>query len=359
MNLNYYAVIMAGGIGSRFWPLSRTEKPKQFLDILGVGETLIQMTYKRFAEIIPAENIYVVTNQQYTNLVLEQLPELNETQILAEPILRNTAPCIAYSYSKILKMNPKALIAVSPSDHFIRQEDAFLKNITHCLSVVEQNNILLTMGIQPTRPDTGYGYIQLNEDEELMNTFKVKTFTEKPNREIAQSFINSGDFVWNSGIFFFSANAINEAYQLYLPDIHDLFHKTSRFYSTKNEAQKIKEVYEKCKNISIDYGIMENAQNVYVMRTDVGWSDLGTWNSLYEQSQKDFLQNALNGNVIIYDSTHNIVHTTEGKLTILKGVDDLIIVETADTLLVCHKDQEQFIKEIVGDLKKNYSDLYS
>ncbi|NQU88586.1 MAG: mannose-1-phosphate guanylyltransferase, partial [Mariniphaga sp.] len=294
---NNFCVIMAGGIGSRFWPLSRTSMPKQFLDIMGVGRTFIQQTYDRFSKIIPDCNFYIVTSVIYKDLVLEQLPELKEEQVLLEPIRRNTAPCIAYASYKIKTINPDANIIVAPSDHIILKEDEFITQIKNGLKFVSENNSLLTLGIKPSRPETGYGYIQIKkkkEYKELDNLFGVKTFTEKPDLKMAQIFLDSGEFFWNSGIFIWSLSTILEAFEIHLNDVSTLFAKGIKLYNTPDENAFINKTYSECKGISIDYGIMENAKNVFVLTADFGWSDLGTWGSLYENKEKD-----KSGNVIV------------------------------------------------------------
>ena len=354
-NENHYVIIMAGGIGSRFWPMSRSEFPKQFHDILGRGKSLIQETFERFASFIPEQNIYVVTNDRYYDLVKEQLPQMTDDQILLEPVGRNTAPCVAYACYKINKINPNAVFVVAPSDHLIAKEDVFKENIQLGLNACSQNDMIMTLGIKPTRPDTGYGYIQFIEEENAPGFYKVKTFTEKPNLEVAKSFLESGDFVWNGGIFLFSAKSILKAFGEYLPDMGELFQEIAHTYYTSDEAEAINETYAVCKNISIDYGIMEKADNVYVIPSDFGWSDLGTWTSVHENSEKDFHGNAVQGSAIVYESYNNMVKASkEGKLVVLKGLDGYIVVDTDDALLICKKDDEQFIKEIVGDLKANH-----
>ncbi len=355
MDKNNYCVIMAGGIGSRFWPLSRTARPKQFLDILGTGSTLLQQTFDRFKKICLPENIYIVTNEDYKDLVLEQLHEVKPEQVLLEPQRRNTAPCIAYANYKILKKNPDANVIVAPSDHLILKEDIFLKDIKHGLEFVSHNNALLTLGIKPSRPDTGYGYIQVNNEVRVNGNEdlkKVKTFTEKPNLEMAKFFVETGEFVWNSGIFIWSLRSILQAFDKHLPEVDTLFKEGMDKYNTIDEHQFISNTYAECKNISIDYGIMENAENVYVLSTDVGWSDLGTWGSLYDHVDKDKDNNGINGeNVISYNSKNCLVNVPNDKLVVLQGLDDYIVVESDGVLLVCKKEEEQQIRQIVNDVK--------
>ena len=352
---NNYCVIMAGGIGARFWPMSKTSRPKQFIDVLGVGKTLIRLTFERFSGICPAENIYVVTNDIYKDLVLKQLPELTEEQVLCEPARRNTAPCIAYANYKIREKNEDAVIVVAPSDHIIMKEEEFKDNIRTALKVASENDWLLTLGIKPSRPDTGYGYIQFKEeqvDAQAEQLKKVKTFTEKPSLDIAKSFLESGDFLWNSGIFIWSLNSIMHAFAEHLEDVDNLFKAGKGIYNTPGESSFIDETYAVCKNISIDYGIMEKAKNVYVLAVDFGWSDLGTWGSLYQIRKKDENQNAIIGNnVMLYDTNKCIVNVPKDKLVVLQGLEDYIVVEEDDTLLVCRKEDEQQIRQMVNDVK--------
>ncbi len=352
---NNYCVIMAGGVGARFWPMSKTSRPKQFIDILGVGKTLIRMTFERFTRICPVENIYVVTNEIYEDLVLEQLPELSKNQVLCEPARRNTAPCVAYANYKIKQTNPDALVVVAPSDHIILKEDEFVRNIETALKVAAENDWLLTLGIQPSRPDTGYGYIQFTEDQvntEIPELHKVKTFTEKPNLEIAESFLASGDFLWNSGIFIWSLKSIMTAFSTLLEEVDGLFAEGLGKYNTADEVGFIRDTYAVCKNISIDYGIMEKADNVHVLAVDFGWSDLGTWGSLYTIRKKDNNQNAVVGNnVMLYNTQNCIVNVPQNKLVVLQGLKDYIVVEDDNTLLVCRKDDEQQIRQFVADIK--------
>ncbi len=346
---------MAGGIGSRFWPMSRTAHPKQFIDILGTGTTLIQQTFQRFMGICPPENVFVVTHELYKDQILEQLPELSEDQILLEPSRRNTAPCIAYAAYKILKKNPDANLVVAPSDHLILKEDIFRDKIRTAIKAAEENNWLITLGIKPSRPDTGYGYIQFNrliDDIRYNGLHKVKTFTEKPSYELAVTFVESREFLWNSGIFIWSLKSILNAFHDHLPEIDKLFKKGRDLYYTGQESTFIRDTYSVCKSISIDYGIMEKAGNVYVIESDFGWSDLGTWGSLHEIHGKDKNLNAISGkNVLTYDSSNCIIHMPSDKLVVLQGLDDYIVVEDDDILLVCRKKDEQQLRQIVDDVK--------
>ena len=353
---------MAGGIGARFWPMSRTEKPKQFIDILGTGETLIQQTFRRFLDICPAENIYVVTSDRYRDLVKSQLPLLSDHQILCEPSRRNTAPCIAYANHKIASQNPDATIVVAPSDHIILREDIFKSVIVGALEAARKNPWLITLGITPSRPDTGYGYIQFNEElicPSNPKVRKVKTFTEKPNHELATTFLASGDFLWNAGIFIWSLRAINEAFQAHLPEVNDIFEKGAKVYNTSGEVHFIEQAYSVCRNISIDYGIMEKAPNVYVLMSDFGWSDLGTWGSLYTIRPKDGNGNAIMGNnVMTYDTSSCIINMPKDKVAVVQGLDDFIVAEDDNILLICRKKDEQQLRDIVNDVKIKKGDQF-
>ncbi len=350
-----YCVIMAGGIGSRFWPLSRKAKPKQFLDILGTGRTLLQQTFDRFANIIPVENFIVVTSVNYKNLVLNQLPELNPDQVLLEPLRRNTAPCVAYAAHKIKTINPDANLIVTPSDHLIVKEEEFIRQIRKGIEFIAENDALLTLGIKPSRPETGYGYIQVKNKVEfngLDNLYKVKTFTEKPNLEMAGIFVETGEFFWNSGIFIWSLSSILKAFQTHLTDIFTLFESGIKLYNTEDEVHFINKIYSECQGISIDYGIMEKAKNVYVLTSDFGWSDLGTWGSLYENKEKDEDGNLISGdNVLIYDTKNCIVDISDEKVAVLHGLDGYIVAESNDTLMICRREDEQQIKQFVTDVR--------
>jgi mannose-1-phosphate guanylyltransferase len=354
---NNYVVIMAGGIGSRFWPFSRNTHPKQFHDILGTGQTMIQQTVARFEGVCPMENVYIVTNKIYSDKLKEQLPFLSDDQILLEPVARNTAPCVAYASFKIYKKNPKANIVVAPSDHVILKEEEFKRCINLALCETSKNDLIVTLGIKPHRPDTGYGYIQF-----LGNSFgelhKVKTFTEKPNIELAKQFLESGDFVWNGGIFVFNSKAIVESFETHLPEMAELFRQGNEIYFGEGEPGFIDNTYALCKSISIDYGIMEKATNVHVLLCDFGWSDLGTWKSLYDISDKDEQGNALNGNHLLYNSQNCIIRTPKERLVIVEGLDNFIIAEHENVLMICHKDSEQRVKEFLGDAKEFYGESF-
>jgi mannose-1-phosphate guanylyltransferase len=347
---------MAGGIGARFWPMSKTSRPKQFIDILGTGKTLIQQTFERFVKVCPKENIYIVTNEMYKDQVLQQLNGIGKNQVLCEPMRRNTAPAIAYAAFKISTINPDANLVVAPSDHIILKEDIFTEVILSALRASAMNNWLLTLGITPSRPDTGYGYIQFSESHPFDHDDrikKVKTFTEKPNLELATTFVESGDFLWNSGIFIWSLKSILAALDSHLSDVSAIFREGLPKYNTDQETDFINNLaYSVCKNISIDYGVMEKADNVYVLASDFGWSDLGTWGSLFDTRSKDQNNNAIVGNnVMTFNTTNCIVNMPKDKLVVLQGLDDYIVVEDDGILLVCRKPDEQNIREIVNAVK--------
>jgi len=347
---------MAGGIGSRFWPLSKTQRPKQFLDILGMGRTLLQQTFDRFVQLIPARQIFIVSNLEYKQLIIDQLPDIPEENILLEPLRRNTAPCIDYANFRINQKNPDANIVVAPSDHLIVKEEEFLRHVKEGLEFVGANDALLTMGIVPSRPETGYGYIQSIQKKikgyESTGLRKVKTFTEKPDLKLARIFLDSGDFYWNAGIFFWSLKTIMRAFESFLPEIHTLFREGSETYGTKKEKAFIETTYSNCRNISIDYGVMEKADNVFVLVSDFGWSDLGTWGSLYDQLDKDENQNSVTGkHVFMYDSSGNIINVPDDKLVVLQGLKDYIVVQNEGIILVCRRKDEQKIKQFVNEIK--------
>lgn len=362
MNQNTYCVIMAGGVGSRFWPLSRTNMPKQFLDILGTGKTLLQQTVDRFSDVCPLENVYIVSNTEYAELILQQIPGLKKEQVLLEPLRKNTAPCLAYANHVIMQKNPEANIVVAPSDHLIIDETEFTRVIETAVSFVQDKDVLLTLGIQPSRPETGYGYIQVNGSKDIDGIpclRKVKTFTEKPNHEMARIFLESGDFFWNSGMFIWSLKSIDHAFDMYLPDMQQLFKEGADVYGTDEEAGFITTVYNSCNKISIDYGIMEKAENVYVMCANFGWSDLGTWGSLYEQLDQDE-----NGNVsstpqfLGFKTKDCMIHVPDDKLTVIQGLDDYIVVDTEDVLMICKKEDEQSIRQMVDEVKVKGGEKY-
>jgi mannose-1-phosphate guanylyltransferase len=359
MNKHHYVAIMAGGIGSRFWPKSRTSYPKQFLDILNTGKSLIRWTYERYAAFIPNENIYIVTSDEYVSIVHEQLPELPIENILAEPSRKNTAPCVAYISYKLLQKDPEAALIVAPSDHMILDNEAF-RNITNkALDFVTQIKSLVTLGIKPTHPNTGYGYIQHETIEAGNGIYKVKTFTEKPNLELAKTFLSSGDFLWNAGIFVWQVKNVMKAFEKYQPEMYELFENEKENFNTPNEKDAINRIYPLCTNVSIDFAIMEKADNVFVIPSSFGWSDLGTWNSAYDNLDKDYLGNAsASENVIVIDATKCMISAPHDKLVLIQGLDDCIIVDTKDVLMICKKEKEQAIKEYVAEVKRNKGDRY-
>ncbi len=351
---------MAGGIGSRFWPMSRSAYPKQFLDFLGTGRTLLQQTYDRFLPICPKENILVVTNAQYAPIVKEQLPDLADDRILREPGRRNTAPCVAYANQVIAQRDPEACIIVAPSDHLVLKEEAFRDTMRMALEQASQADRLVTIGILPNRPDTGYGYIQFMDAEKPHPRIKkVKTFTEKPDHDTAQRFLESGDFLWNAGIFIWSLQSINNAFDRHLPDVAARFAESKGIFGTPKEQGFIAEAYADCPNISVDNGIMEKAGNVYTIVSDLGWSDLGTWGSLFTHLPKDANENAAVGDTVrLYDCERNMVHMHDDRLLVMQGMEDMIVVSTDDALLICRKQDEQKIRTFVNDLKSDAGDRY-
>ena len=387
MNKNNYCVIMAGGVGSRFWPFSRNHKPKQFLDFFGTGRSLLQMTIDRFRPIVPIENILIVTNVLYRDQVLEQIPDLKAEQVLCEPARRNTAPCIAYAAARIKAMEAmrqkgerrKARIVVAPSDHLILQEETFRQTIQQGFDFIDKNDALLTLGMKPTRPETGYGYIQMGEDARKASCSlenareascsleakgegicKVKAFTEKPNLELAKVFLESGDFLWNSGIFIWSLDSILNAFHAYLPEMANKFAEGENVMGTPEEDAFIQTMFPTCPNISIDYGVMEKAQNVYVIPSDFGWSDLGTWGSLYELSDKDENENVtLHSDATYYDSHGNIVTLPKGHLAVVQGLEDCIVAESDGVLLICKRDAEQQIRQFFMDAEVKFEGKFS
>jgi mannose-1-phosphate guanylyltransferase len=355
---NNYAIIMAGGIGSRFWPMSTSKIPKQFLDVLGNGETLLQQAFRRLSKICPPSQILIVTNTDYKDICKKQLPNIKEQNILCEPARRNTAPCIAYASFKIQHENRDANIIVAPSDHLITNEDEFERIVKECLEVSAQKDYLITLGIKPSRPETGYGYIQFSEKccKENETLRKVKTFTEKPNLEIAQQFLDSGDFLWNSGMFIWSVSSIVLSIEKLLPEMYEVFLEGKELYNTDDEIDFINRVFPICKNISIDYGIMEKSKNVFVYPSDFGWSDLGTWGSLENHIEADEFNNTLiSKQVLLYDSENNIVKLPKEKVAVIQGMDGYIIVDTKEALLICKKEEEQKIKQFVADIKNSIS----
>ncbi|MBX7107614.1 MAG: mannose-1-phosphate guanylyltransferase [Chitinophagales bacterium] len=359
MKKHQFAVMLAGGIGSRFWPVSKSRMPKQFLDILGTGQSMMQMTYDRLLRNFSPDKIFVITNESYRDIAKQQLPALNDENLLLEPARKNTAPCIAYAGHKILSIDTNASFIITPSDHMILREDQYDKAVQQAMKVVQKRDIIITLGIRPTRPDTGYGYIQYMEDSGEDGVFKVKTFVEKPPLDIATTFYRSGDFLWNAGIFISNVRTLMNAYHHYLPEVNDVFKEIKKVYNTPGEKEFVAKAFSMCPNVSIDTAIMEKAKNVCVIPAQFGWSDLGTWASLYEQYAKDYLGNAVSGkNVMIYDSTNCMVMVPEKKMVVLQGMEDYIVVDTEEVLLICRKDQEQEIKQIVADIKRNKGDRF-
>ncbi|MBM3915868.1 MAG: mannose-1-phosphate guanylyltransferase [Sphingomonadales bacterium] len=359
MNQNHYVAIMAGGIGSRFWPMSRSRYPKQFLDILGLGRTLIQQSYDRYSQVVPPENVFVVTSAEYVSIVKEQLPDLPAENILAEPSRKNTAACIAYIAFKLQTINPDAVMIAAPADHLVTETTKFVTTAQTALQFVEQNNALVTIGIKPSHPNTGYGYIQHEMTAVAPEVFNVKTFTEKPSEEIARAFIASGDFLWNAGIFTWKVSDILGALEKHLSEVFEVFAAERSHFNTVGEQKAIEKIYPLCTNTSIDVGVMEKASNVYVIPADFGWSDLGTWNSAWDNMEKDYFGNAVVGKqVMVVDANNCVVHVPDNKLVLLQGLRDYIIVDTPDALLICKKEKEQQIKEYVAEVKRNMGDQY-
>lgn len=364
MNKSNYSIIMAGGIGSRFWPWSTTEKPKQFLDIFGTGKTLIEQTFDRISLICPSENILIVTNELYRNTIQQLLPQLPKENILCEPARRNTAPCIAYGAYWIKKKDPNARILVAPSDHVILKEEKFVEIVKKGFDFASANDALLTIGIEPHRPETGYGYIQADQSEtleknDMYNMYKVAQFTEKPNLEKAEQFLKSGDFFWNAGIFIWSVPSILKAFDNFLPKIIEEFEPYKEDFATDKEANAISEIYNKCQSISIDYGIMEKANNVFVMSTDIGWSDVGTWGALHELSDKDNAENAADvKKTILNESKNCIIKLAKDKIAVVDGLDDYIVIDDEKALLICRKGNEQKIRDFVNQVKEQFGEDY-
>lgn len=352
---------MAGGVGSRFWPMSTPKKPKQFLDVLGIGKSLLQMTFERLENIAPSDQIYIVTNSSYFDLVQEQLPHINASQILTEPERKNTAPCIAYAAAKIYDLNPNATLVVAPSDHLIMKEDKFTNIVNIAIQTAEENEQLVTLGIKPTRPDTGYGYIEFLDSGDILGgqVRPVKHFTEKPNREVAELFLKSGNYYWNSGIFVWKAATILSALEKFKPKLHALFSPKNGFYNSPNEQAKINESFHKCEDISIDFAVMENAKNVSVVLADFDWSDLGTWGSLYTHLEKDYNGNAVIGNhVHMINSSNCIVNLPNNKLALIEGLDNYIVVESDNMLMILNKNDEQNLKKYMDPMQDSSPEFF-
>ena len=356
---NNYVAILAGGIGSRFWPESRQKLPKQFLDLLGTGQSLLQSTYNRFKDVCPKENIYIITHEPYVPLVKKHLPDVSPNNVISEPSRKNTAPSAAYISHKIYALNPKANIILTPSDHFIVDERTFERQVFEALDFVSRNDDILSIGIKPTRPETGYGYIQYETINQEDQFHKVKTFVEKPNLDLARTFLRSGDFLWNSGIFAWNANAIINVFKEHLPELNEVFVQAKDVLNTPKEAKAMEMLYAQCTNISIDYGIMEKAKNVFVLASQFGWSDLGTWESAYQHSERDYLGNAVYGNnVMIIDSSACMVKAHNDKLLVLQGLDEYIVVDTPEILLICERSKEHQIKDYIAEIKRNKGDKF-
>lgn len=359
MNRNYYAVLMAGGVGSRFWPVSTSKYPKQFHDMLGTGDTLIQKTFKRLNKFVPADNILILTNERYNDLVLEQLPMVKQEQVVLEPAMRNTAPCILYAALKIKKMNPDGVMIVAPSDHWIENEEAFANDVITCFDKCEKEDVLCTLGIKPSFPNTGFGYIEFAKESETALK-KVQQFREKPDYETAKGFLSQGNFLWNAGIFMWSVKTIVNAFESYQKEQFDLFNTGMSFYNTNEEAVFIKENYPKAENISIDYAILENSKAIFVLPATFDWNDLGTWGSLYDKLEKDENSNAVvNSQVISEDATGNMIRSPKDKIVVVDGLSDYIIVDKEDVLLIYPKSKEQDIKQVLKKVKDKFGDQYA
>ncbi|WP_425077444.1 mannose-1-phosphate guanylyltransferase [Psychroserpens sp. S379A] len=358
MNKNNYAILMAGGVGSRFWPVSTQDFPKQFHDMLGTGETLIQKTFHRLANIIPKENIFILTNERYNDLVFEQLPDVTKRQVVLEPAMRNTAPCILYAALKIQKENKDAVMIVAPSDHWIEDEVAFTENVQQAFDFCSQNDALMTLGIQPTFPNTGYGYIEFDKSN-ISNIKSVNQFREKPDYETAKTFIDQGNFLWNAGIFMWSVSSVIEAYKKNQPDLFQLFEQGIDVYNTDFEDDFIRDNYGKAENISVDYAIMESSQNVYVLPATFDWNDLGTWGSLYDKLDKDESNNAVvNARTLTEDASGNMIRTKNDKIVVVDGLQDYIIVDKDEVLLIFPKTKEQDIKKVLQNVKSTFGEHY-
>jgi len=359
MNSNYYAILMAGGIGSRFWPVSTSEYPKQFHDMLGAGDTLIQKTFQRLSRFIPTSNILILTNERYKDLVLEQLPKVTEEQVVLEPAMRNTAPCILYASLKIQKMNPNAVMIVAPSDHWIEDEEAFAQDVERCFEKCQKEEVLCTLGIQPSFPNTGFGYIEYDKSS-TSGLKKVAQFREKPDYETAKEFLAQGNFLWNAGIFMWSVSTIIKAFQNYQPKQYDLFESGISCYNTNTEKEFIAENYQKAENISIDYAILENSKAIYVLPASFDWNDLGTWGSLYDKLDKDETNTAIvNARVHAREASGNMIRSTSGKVVVVDGLKDYIIIDKEEVLLICPKSKEQDIKKMLGEVKDKFGDQYA
>lgn len=360
-NKNYYAILMAGGVGSRFWPVSTQDFPKQFHDMLGTGDTLIQKTFNRLANLIPKENIFILTNERYNDLVFEQLPGITNRQVVLEPAMRNTAPCILYASLKIQKENTDALMIVAPSDHWIEDEAAFSKNVQSAFDFCETNDALMTLGITPTFPNTGYGYIEFNKEQSpgQSDIKSVNQFREKPNYDMAKTFLDAGNFLWNAGIFIWSVSSVIKAFKHNQPELYELFQKGMTSYNTDAEEEFIKTNYPMAENISVDYAVMEKSNNVFVIPATFDWNDLGTWGSLYDKLDKDNNANAVvNAKVLIEDASGNMIRSKTSKVIVVDGLKDYIIVDKDEVLLIFPKEKEQDIKKVLHNVKDKFGEQY-
>jgi mannose-1-phosphate guanylyltransferase len=359
MNKNNYAILMAGGVGSRFWPVSTQDFPKQFHDMLGTGDTLIQKTFKRLSKLIPKENIFILTNERYDDLVFQQLPEVTKRQVVLEPAMRNTAPCILYAALKIQKENPDALMLVAPSDHWIENEDAFVKNVQQCFNYCSQNNVLMTLGIEPSFPNTGYGYIEFDKASKA-DIKGVNKFTEKPDYKTAKDFLDQGNFLWNAGIFMWHVKSVINAFKINQPDLFSLFEKGIEVYNTDFEDDFVRDNYGKAENISVDYAIIEKSKNVYVLPAEFDWNDLGTWGSLYDKLDKDIDNNAVvNAKVLTQNASNNLIYTHNDKVVVIDGLNDYIVVDKDEVLLIYPKEKEQDIKKVLQKVKYRFGENYT
>lgn len=359
-NNNNFCVILAGGKGKRLWPCSRNLNPKQFVDFFGSGRTQLQITFDRFADILPQENIYVCTYQEYDHLVKEQLPQLPPENLLSEPIHRNTAPSVAWAAKHISQRCEKSNIVVSPSDQFVMNEDAFLKNILEGLEFVATNDLLLTMGVKPTRPEPGYGYIQVGDPASQKGIYRVKSFTEKPEREFARMFMESGEFYWNTGLFLSNTPYLVSCFEELFPEVTRRMEEISEDYTREEELEYVKQNYPAYPNMSIDYGVLERSENVYVMKCDFGWADLGTWHSIYESMSRSIGDNVIiDSEVMLEDSHNNIVKLPHGRLGVINGLDGYIVAEKDNVLLICKKsDSSSLVRKYVNEVGMKYGDDY-
>lgn len=358
MNRNYYAVLMAGGVGSRFWPISTSANPKQFHDMLGTGDTLIQKTFKRLNTFVPTENILILTNERYNDIVLEQLPMVKPQQVVLEPAMRNTAPCILYAALKIQKMNPDAVMIVAPSDHWIENETAFANDVIQCFDKCEKEEVLCTLGIKPTFPNTGFGYIEFEKGVDGLK--KVLQFREKPDYETAKEFLTQGNFLWNAGIFMWSVKTIVNAFKSFQIEQYELFAAGISVYNTEKEKGFITDNYPKADNISIDYAILEPSKSIFVLPATFDWNDLGTWGSLYEKLDKDENNNAVvNSKVVAEDAHGNMIRSPKGKIVVVDGLSDYIIIDKEEVLLIYPKSKEQDIKKVLNVVKNKFGEEFA